>query len=615
MIRKYNTHYPPSLTQHHGGTASLELLSSVCSLQQQQQQQHDFCFVVQKNYEPKDAAAAGVDGGGGFGSSCAPRHHHHHHHHHHQLATAATTSDLNELQFDEISTTQPGSFGTAVVYVNPPSSQYHAACSAAAAGASCGSTLSPPSFQSPYSAAAFSYSDKPSPQQQQHFAACDRPAHSSPPPSYSASVNGGVLSPSTVVQRHDGEGVDRGLVPDSVGNETVTSLINGDPTTRHYAQPPPPVQQHHHHLHGVALPPPPLVSASAAQQQQAQIAASGLPPPPLIAKAEPHSPACNAATFPPPPPPPCSFSDSGSVSPAASQHQQWWSQPANSAGGALEKSAALHGAAGPSPWSAPPVPVAGQSLAFTYPAAPPPGGSHGLQPLSPLSPQCIPPPLSAPPTQHDPSIATVAQLHHLDTAIAWPRNPVTATTSATVRPPDFFEAVPQQQRRLRRVACTCPNCASGANSKPTNPDGSPRKKQHVCHYPNCSKVYGKTSHLRAHIRWHTGERPFICHWLYCGKRFTRSDELQRHLRTHTGEKRFVCGECGKRFMRSDHLNKHIKTHQKLREKEASSESGCTEGHLSLNSDPQSEFVTSDADSTNSCGVLLEDDDEIFDGVQ
>ncbi|MED6261325.1 Subtilisin-like protease 3, partial [Ataeniobius toweri] len=115
----------------------------------------------------------------------------------------------------------------------------------------------------------------------------------------------------------------------------------------------------------------------------------------------------------------------------------------------------------------------------------------------------------------------------------------------------------QEGKRLRRVACTCPNCKeSGGRGS-----GTGKKKQHICHIAGCGKVYGKTSHLRAHLRWHSGERPFVCSWMFCGKRFTRSDELQRHRRTHTGEKKFVCPECSKRFMRSDHLAKHIKTHQ------------------------------------------------------
>ncbi|KAK9321217.1 hypothetical protein V1517DRAFT_327087 [Lipomyces orientalis] len=89
----------------------------------------------------------------------------------------------------------------------------------------------------------------------------------------------------------------------------------------------------------------------------------------------------------------------------------------------------------------------------------------------------------------------------------------------------------------------------------------------VCRWEGCYTECGNMDNLVKHIHdEHVGNRrpKYTCEWLECPRRGlsqTSRFALVAHMRSHTGEKPFYCSvpECDRSFTRSDALAKHMRT--------------------------------------------------------
>ncbi|KAK2499373.1 hypothetical protein MC885_001907 [Smutsia gigantea] len=94
------------------------------------------------------------------------------------------------------------------------------------------------------------------------------------------------------------------------------------------------------------------------------------------------------------------------------------------------------------------------------------------------------------------------------------------------------------------------------------------RRSYRCDY--CHKGFKKSSHLKQHVRSHTGEKPYKCKLCgrvkafscsVCHASFTTNGSLTRHMATHMGMKPYKCPFCAQGFRTTVHCKKHMKRHE------------------------------------------------------
>jgi hypothetical protein len=128
----------------------------------------------------------------------------------------------------------------------------------------------------------------------------------------------------------------------------------------------------------------------------------------------------------------------------------------------------------------------------------------------------------------------------------------------------YFSPTRRKHRKPRNLEWIIEAIASGKKLEDATPHKRKKPTTKVCEI--CGLALKYPSKIAAHMRTHSGEKPYVCD--ICGRGFAMNTTLRMHIRRHLKQKMYHCTYpgCDKSYVNGALLNYHVQNRHSARRK-------------------------------------------------